>query len=88
MTDETDEMPPEGCDSCRFETALKRYDNHRSIGLHASGPKSKWLCELCASTMAGNAHEYPEQYRGERATLQTLCYVGNAILTELRKGKS
>lgn len=44
-----------------------------------------WLCRLCASTLAGNAYDYPEQYQGQAAVLKTICYVGNTILAEVKK---
>lgn len=63
----------DACDSCRFETKVQLYE----------GPKKeKWLCGLCAGSLAGNAYEYPEQY--ECADLYgVVCHVGNAILKAL-----
>ena len=72
------EAKSECCDSCNYETKeLEFYPfNMREDG--------SWLCELCAGTLAGNALEYPEQFR-DRRILQTICYVGNVILAKIRK---
>jgi ribosomal protein L37AE/L43A len=73
-----DNEQPAECESCNFETsALKDYRK----GIRRD--ESKWLCELCASTHAGSALEYTRQYEGQRVILQTICYVGNLILSRL-----
>lgn len=67
---------PEECCSCRFQTEeLTEYDPP-----FMSKRTTKWLCRLCASTMAGNAYDYPDQYRGQTDIMQTVCFVGNTIL--------
>ena len=82
-----EEKPPE-CYSCGFETkAIKSYRRSREIA--TANEKSidggvKWLCFLCASTLAGNAYEYPDLYPDSN-TLKTICYVGNVILDKLKK---
>ncbi len=78
LTNDPQERPDE-CESCGYETDLKAYSMCRSL------PKSeyKWLCNLCAGTMAGNAYEYPEQYENV-PLFQTVCYVGNAILDAVK----
>lgn len=43
------------------------------------------LCGLCASSMAGVSHEY---WYDDLRVLQTICYVGNAILQTIRGPKS
>lgn len=73
-----DDLPE--CDSCGYQTALKPYQR----GFPEQGEPAH-LCDLCASTRAGNAQEYPRQYEGQTAILQTICYVGNAILDALKK---
>lgn len=88
-----DREQPEECEGCSFATtALKWYDNTRyQWGVHAGrGPKGKFLCSLCASTMAGNAVEYPEQYHDgqDSAILFAICYVGNTILAALNKAEA
>ena len=83
------------CQCCGFETILTRYGRAYHIvhkleaalerGEPVEDPDDysyKWECELCASTLAGNSIDYPDQYP-ERAVLQAVCYVGNAILTKL-----
>ena len=75
---------PEECQCCNFETTeLKAYGAHRNF------PKipdeKKWLCELCAGTETGTYHEYPEQIDASALkVMKTSCYVGNAILAEIR----
>lgn len=74
---------PEECECCQFVTTeLKPYDAHRNFPKQMD--EKKWLCLLCASTLAGNAHEYPEQYAGEVVTLKTICFVGNTILAAIK----
>lgn len=76
------------CDSCEFEAELKEY---RSMRLVAGMPdKVKRLCHLCAATMTGGAVDYPNQYLDGRSgdVMKTICYVGNAIIAEIRKLKS
>ena len=71
------------CNSCSFKTDVEEYPNC-SIRM---AQKTMALCALCAGTLAGNAYEYPDHYP-DRYVLQTICYVGNAILAELRQGRS
>lgn len=74
---------PEGCFSCGFETVnLTEYPRRRAID-YAEGCETKWLCELCASTDAGTAVDYPTQFV-DIASLRTICYVGNVILAAIR----
>jgi len=69
------------CDSCHFETALTAFDTPPM----ASWDGKKNLCKLCSSTLTSNALDYPSQYRRDGRVMQTVCYVGNAILAELRR---
>jgi hypothetical protein len=72
--------PPE-CDSCHFVGPVKGYETF------APGPmkgQTKHLCALCASTLAGNALEYPDQYP-HRDVLRTICYVGNVLLAAIQE---
>lgn len=80
-TDHEDERPDE-CENCAFETTVKPYRVYRGF----PNVSYKWLCELCAGTPAGNAYEYPEQFRNV-PLFQTVCYVGNAILHALATRK-
>lgn len=76
------EIEPEGCQCCGFETTeIKPYGMNRMF----PNPGKKWLCNLCVETMAGNAYEYPEQYRHHGDVLKAICYVGNVILKEMRR---
>lgn len=68
---------PDDCEACRFTTPnLKPHDQVNR--------KKRWLCDLCAGTMAGVAAQYPSQFpdRIEEA-LFSVCYVGNKILAAI-----
>jgi hypothetical protein len=71
----------EQCDSCDSKD-VPLNDYPQGIG---NSRRSRKLCFLCANTRAGNALEYPEQYRGQDGILQAICFVGNEILKALRK---
>lgn len=85
------EHRPEECESCSSDVAeLKAYRNTRYFGSRQVAPEThthKWLCSLCATTMAGSGTEYPEQYREGKdlEILQAVCYVGNAVMAEIQK---
>ena len=85
---DTPQAKPESCESCDFTTEeLKAYPNNSSLGINPTCKKShKWLCLLCASTMAGTGSEYPNQFREGKDLdiLQAICFVGNTILKEIR----
>lgn len=59
---------PEECDNCSWETsALTECDAYaRTRGHGPFTPDDEkewaWLCEVCRSTLAGNAYLYPNQY--------------------------
>lgn len=74
---------PEECRSCHFVTSNLKW--YRSMKLGQSYP-GKWLCHLCASTLAGNAVDYPEQYTKNSAVLECICFVGNTILEAIQRG--
>lgn len=79
------EEKPEACECCdSTDVPLKTYGMNRHW---PQEDKKKWLCILCASTAAGNAFEYPEQYRGSADILSAISFVGNMILKEIRKGQ-
>lgn len=68
---------PEECCSCGFKTEeLEEY----GPTAFQKPARTKWMCLLCASTMAGNAYDYPDQYRENADVLKTICFVGNTIL--------
>jgi mannose/fructose-specific phosphotransferase system component IIA len=83
MTDSQEK--PEDCDACHYETdALTRYDDR------IADVKVLWLCDLCAGTPCGTAARWPRQYGEQARVLQTICYVGNALLEALdskRRGR-
>jgi hypothetical protein len=74
------------CESCEYPAKiLTPYRHRRNYGRSDVTEESKTilLCELCASTVAGTATQYPDQFPSEIHTLQTLCFIGNAILDAL-----
>lgn len=73
---------PDECEGCYYPTkTLKSYARREPIGTQ----EKKWLCDLCASTECGSAVDYPRQFESQRSAMRTTCYVGNVILTELKK---
>lgn len=71
---------PEDCEGCEFRTPFtQRYTDDLAEN------KVVWLCRLCANTKAGNAAMFPSQYRDERNIFMAICYVGNAVITEIRE---
>lgn len=71
---------PGECESCNFETVdITKYD----VGTLER--QDHWYCNLCASTMTSRfAHELRIQ-PSNRDVMQTVCYVGNAILQALKE---
>ncbi len=67
---------PGECDSCGFKTEAVT----ECPDLAKAEPP--WYCELCKSTHAGVAHQYPSQYQNADV-LRTICYVGNVILAKM-----
>lgn len=75
---------PEECESCRFETSeLTEYRADDQIGRFEG--RTKWVCDLCASTETSRILDYPRQFEGQAETMRTICYVGNVLLTALRR---
>lgn len=66
------------CESCDFETDLKTY---RSYGAKAEVIEHRY-CNLCASTMTSSLTHYPGAASQSDTVkiMQTICYVGNAII--------
>lgn len=60
------------CYACQYETKITQYNEGQE--------GETWLCDLCASTPAGN---YPNCEM--RTVLRTICYVGNAILEAIER---
>lgn len=84
----SNEEKPAECDCCQFKT-----EQLVAYGTTRGSPKQpcpdKWLCDLCASTMTGTAHEYPEQYAEGNAyeVMRTICFVGNTVLAAIAASK-
>jgi len=77
---------PDICESCEYETTgLAYFEN--SPGFNR--PNGKWLCELCEGSWAGQVALDPTGYRHlDRETLQTICFVGNEIIKEIRNQRA
>lgn len=71
------------CESCLFED-IKVKKFRREAGLPADKLPGMALCELCAGSYAGIARDF--NYSDMRLA-GLVCYVGNTILQELRKGR-
>ena len=80
MSKMEDKPKPEVCESCDFDTAdLEHFPG-------GPGLKEKWICKLCAGTVAGNLLNDSRAYGHESAAiLRTICYVGNAIIQSIEK---
>ena len=69
------------CDACGFTTMCTNYERS---GLTAiKDGRTKWLCELCSHTATGTSLDYPNQFPNRRV-LETICYVGNVIISKVR----
>ena len=74
------------CKCCGYEfETIESLSMYRLPGLRNPN-NDQWqaLCNICASTFIGNAHNYPSQYENEWLG-KALAYVANEILQTLRK---
>ena len=78
---------PGVCDACRFETLVAVFQGRDRF----VAPRDVKLCELCSTSPLGNHALYPafESRPGDtesvrRELLQTIGYVGNAILFAIK----
>ena len=72
------------CHGCNFNGWTKPYEARGSN--HDHYPQGIiYLCELCAGSPCGNAAQFPHMspYRENREVLQTICFVGNAVLKQI-----
>jgi len=67
--------------------SLKDYDMRRPLDPRDDGPRPALLCDLCASTMTSTySLQYADYHdRDTVEVMKVVCFVGNAILRELRK---
>lgn len=81
MIEISQEEKPEECEGCHYETAELTFYKAPPAGASA------WLCRLCAGTRTGALRQYPPNSRSfdNVLMLETVCYVGNVILAELRR---
>lgn len=70
------------CESCQAPHVELKFYEKPTFSDRIAADKGNWLCNLCASTMAGNAMDYPDQYRDGRSgdVMRAVCFVGNAII--------
>lgn len=73
----------ESCDACSYPTQHLHKTNPPFMSKRT---EPYWFCDLCWTSFAGNAAQYPGQYEDGRV-LQHICFVGNVILAEIRKGR-
>lgn len=72
---------PNECDSCGY----KNIKLNINIDKYAHDDKKIcFMCDICYCTHAGNGYKWPEQY-SDSHLLQTVAYIGNMILEEIRK---
>jgi len=86
-TEEIYEEKPQGLiQPCAFCESLVPVFSFR-VGVASSYEgKRKWLCELCATTPAGTAVDYPRQWESEhRDIMQCVNFSSNMVLMALGK---
>lgn len=74
------------CVSCQFEGAkTKIYKMTTEFGKGTMADRDPIeFCDICASSMAGNAYCYPSQYP-EAQVMKMISVVGNMIMARLDK---
>lgn len=70
---------PLDCESCSYPAPLT------DLPINPDRSRTAQLCALCVNTWAWRAVEYPTHYAESGPVMQTVCYVGNAILAEIRR---
>jgi hypothetical protein len=73
-----DDQEPLECDSCGQPVPVAAFWR----GYGGKRTDSKYLCELCASSLAGNTVDHPAQYP-DAVVMQTVAAVGNLVLQRL-----
>lgn len=77
------------CPGCHYKTELRPYrpPPHREADRVAFAESEgdfneawDWMCDLCASTATGRCIQYPRNQMSTRDILETICFVGNAIM--------
>lgn len=74
----------EECSACAAVVPVSDFPIHDTrYGEHLD---LRYLCELCASTPAGNAQEYPQQWESQnKDIMQVTNYSANMILLQMGK---
>jgi hypothetical protein len=69
------------CESCGFECEVRQYNTGAPMR------EDHDYCDLCANTMTSRfAHELRITQPSNRDVMQTICYVGNALLAAIMRG--
>lgn len=86
MADEANEPEPEICDNCAYPAPLTEYENNDFSGGEFKEVKH-WFCDVCASTYLSRATTNLQQYGSQAALFQSLGYIANMVLDEIRKSQ-
>lgn len=70
------EVKPTECDSCGYETIKLEYFRHCK----------KYLCKICSSSGISSFSNYSDQIT-KKHILESIAFVGNMILNEIRSLK-
>lgn len=80
--EETTGDEEKACECCNYEgAAMMEYTKPRGRGY----PEKVRMCDLCATSWAGNDFLYGYESHNASATV---CYVGNVLLAVLHKVKA
>jgi hypothetical protein len=74
------------CNFCQYKEPVEGLKDYGTSSASFRKGRKNIFCKICANTPAGNAHQYPDQYYGQVAILQTICWIGNRLRDDL-KGK-
>jgi hypothetical protein len=75
----SERVKPDCCDCCMYETPqIQEYQM-------APGQGTKWLCHLCADSMAGRTLECASHPATERELACLIMNAANHIIEEIRK---
>ena len=82
---------PEECECCLHETSdLTEYVNRGSRDVPFGAPEDEqewvWFCDVCAGTVAGNAHMYPDRYPN-RHVLIMIAACTNKVLDAIEAAR-
>lgn len=81
LVDEHENWTIGECAFCGYETKVRDYQYAPPSQLFHNGRRK--LCSVCANTPAGNAEEYPNQYK-DTELMKLVAWGINRILDEVR----